>query len=226
MQRQVRRGFTLIELLVVIAIIAILAAILFPVFARAREKARQTNCASNLKQIGLAAIMYSQDFDEIYVSAYADPDANGWDDGDYSWRTKLLPYIRNVQIFQCPSYRPTPRYGTSGTTDFQGQGGYAINSAHWALGIAPSGAADSAVYDASSVITFSDGDGGITGFPGIAASAHGGQRTDISGTNNGAVRHSGNANYTFFDGHVKTRTRTSIVCTNNTQCEWSIQNGG
>jgi len=62
-----RRGFTLIELLVVIAIIAILAAILFPVFARAREKARQASCLSNLKQLGLADLMYAQDYDERYV---------------------------------------------------------------------------------------------------------------------------------------------------------------
>jgi prepilin-type N-terminal cleavage/methylation domain-containing protein len=59
-----RKGFTLIELLVVIAIIAILAAILFPVFARAREKARQTSCVSNLKQVALASLMYTQDYDE------------------------------------------------------------------------------------------------------------------------------------------------------------------
>ena len=65
-----RRGFTLIELLVVIAIIAILAAILFPVFARAREKARQTSCLSNVKQTALAMMMYAQDYDEVYPIAY------------------------------------------------------------------------------------------------------------------------------------------------------------
>jgi prepilin-type N-terminal cleavage/methylation domain-containing protein/prepilin-type processing-associated H-X9-DG protein len=91
-------GFTLIELLVVIAIIAILAAILFPVFARAREKARQTSCMSNLKQLGLAVIMYTQDYDETYsMSIYlAGTQA-------YSMYHVHMPYMKNTQIFQCPS---------------------------------------------------------------------------------------------------------------------------
>ncbi len=83
-----RKAFTLIELLVVIAIIAILAAILFPVFAQARAKARQITCVSNLKQIGLATIMYAQDFDETYPTGYAPPD------GSTIWRIVLLPYIQ------------------------------------------------------------------------------------------------------------------------------------
>ncbi|MBC7286871.1 MAG: DUF1559 domain-containing protein [Armatimonadetes bacterium] len=103
-----RRGFTLIELLVVIAIIAILAAILFPVFARAREKARQASCQSNLKQIGLALAMYVQDYDERWPSG--NPVNNG-DPGDTSlrlgWRgwisNGLRPYTKNQQLFQCPS---------------------------------------------------------------------------------------------------------------------------
>ncbi|NSW55064.1 MAG: DUF1559 domain-containing protein [Armatimonadetes bacterium] len=96
-----RRGFTLIELLVVIAIIAILAAILFPVFARAREKARQASCSSNLKQIGLAMMMYCQDYDEKYCSVY--DDGNGYPAGRIIWADKILPYVKNRQIFACPS---------------------------------------------------------------------------------------------------------------------------
>jgi prepilin-type N-terminal cleavage/methylation domain-containing protein/prepilin-type processing-associated H-X9-DG protein len=112
-----QRGFTLIELLVVIAIIAILAAILFPVFARAREKARQASCQSNLKQIGLAAQMYAQDYDERYCpnSLVAPPHANEFHGagGLRTWWYELLnPYIKNTQVWICPSM--TPDYRTCG----------------------------------------------------------------------------------------------------------------
>jgi len=91
-----RRGFTLIELLVVIAIIAILAAILFPVFARAREKARQSSCASNVKQICVACLQYAQDYDEkLHLHRN--------EQSTYSWADLLQPYIKNEQIFMCPS---------------------------------------------------------------------------------------------------------------------------
>ena len=105
-----RTGFTLIELLVVIAIIAILAAILFPVFARAREKARQTSCLSNVKQIMLANIMYAQDYDEVLIPA-ALPYA--LEDGTWvSWYHILEPYLKNEQILRCPSARTSfPGYG-------------------------------------------------------------------------------------------------------------------
>ena len=112
-----RRGFTLIELLVVIAIIAILAAILFPVFAKAREKARQTSCLNNLKQIGTAFIQYAQDYDErmpIYWRNQIQTDtaapgyyyitSNGSLAGnDTSWMDFVYPYIKNTQVFKCPS---------------------------------------------------------------------------------------------------------------------------
>jgi len=94
------KGFTLIELLVVIAIIAILAAILFPVFARAREKARQTACVNNLKEIVLAALMYAQDYDEQGVMF---GDGVDWGSMTYLWPYALQPYIKNSQIYDCPS---------------------------------------------------------------------------------------------------------------------------
>jgi len=98
-----RRGFTLIELLVVIAIIAILAAILFPVFARAREKARQTSCLSNLKQIAQAELMYESDSDENTAGVYSVP----WNASlsTYTWVDMLMPYVKNEQIWVCPSAR-------------------------------------------------------------------------------------------------------------------------
>jgi prepilin-type N-terminal cleavage/methylation domain-containing protein/prepilin-type processing-associated H-X9-DG protein len=117
-----RGAFTLIELLVVIAIIAILAAILFPVFARARENARRASCQSNLKQIGLGVLQYVQDYDEKYpISTYgygpATPDTSqpvgkytvDWSNYTssphhwYSWMDVIQPYMKSVQIFDCPS---------------------------------------------------------------------------------------------------------------------------
>jgi len=99
-----RGGFTLIELLVVIAIIAILAAILFPVFARAREKARQTSCLSNVKQTILALMMYAQDYDERNTEALYRWDGTGTCGVDQvPWRTAVRPYMKNDQIRECPS---------------------------------------------------------------------------------------------------------------------------
>lgn len=118
-----KKGFTLIELLVVIAIIAILAAILFPVFAKAREKARQTSCASNLKQIGLGIMQYTQDYDEVFPPGYAgngmvvqaDPGMPGYHymtdpgqvangQGNYIiWADFVNPYVKSLKIYECPS---------------------------------------------------------------------------------------------------------------------------
>lgn len=102
-----RKGFTLIELLVVIAIIAILAAILFPVFARAREKARQASCLSNVKQLALGVMMYCQDYDEKYpahaISLPGSFTFNGYTHGNMLWYMAIYPYVKNIQLFSCPS---------------------------------------------------------------------------------------------------------------------------
>jgi prepilin-type N-terminal cleavage/methylation domain-containing protein/prepilin-type processing-associated H-X9-DG protein len=141
MRRSTRRyGFTLIELLVVIAIIAILAAILFPVFARAREAARKTSCASNLKQLGLAALMYKGDYDEAFADSrafWSEYGAQTWPGPNYYGADHLLkfadrrvandginpggigraynPYIKSMQIFRCPSDPETRGWGSGNT---------------------------------------------------------------------------------------------------------------
>jgi len=97
------RGFTLIELLVVIAIIAILAAILFPVFANVREKARQTSCLSNEKQIGLGIAQYVEDYDETYMPAEAVGGNNaGYGNDGYGWASRVYPYVKSTEVFTCP----------------------------------------------------------------------------------------------------------------------------
>src|SRR2546422_10100149 len=99
-----RRGFTLIEPLVVIAIIAILAAILFPVFAQAREKARAASCLSNVKQLGLGIAMYTQDHDDFmpYNYAYTWPGQKEL----YYWQDLCRPYVKNETVYSCPSASP------------------------------------------------------------------------------------------------------------------------
>ena len=117
-----KRAFTLIELLVVIAIIAILAAILFPVFAQARESARMISCLSNMRQLGLGLRMYSQDSDETYPNIY-----QGWGAGaDYQegwqWRNAIQPYTKNKGIMKCPS---------NPTSDVNGPGKLPPIQANW-----------------------------------------------------------------------------------------------
>ncbi len=120
-----RAGFTLIELLVVIAIIAILAAILFPVFAQAREKARQTSCASNLKQLSYGATMYSQDYDEQLLDYRVINEL-------YLWNVAFEAYIKNKQVHLCPDAPPRsndPQMGSASQAwnGFRYSGSYAYN---------------------------------------------------------------------------------------------------
>jgi prepilin-type N-terminal cleavage/methylation domain-containing protein/prepilin-type processing-associated H-X9-DG protein len=150
-QRGQRKGFTLIELLVVISIIAIIAAILFPVFARVRENARRTSCASNMKQIGLGILQYVQDYDENMPAAAfgAAINAGGSNDstptdcaaGNYRWMDAIYPYVKSEQLFSCPdryrghaAYRQSEQYTYCdshkyGSTNFpaNGFGSYIAN---------------------------------------------------------------------------------------------------
>jgi len=122
------KAFTLIELLVVIAIIAILAAILFPVFAQAREKARQSTCLSNIKQIGLGMIMYIDDYDETFpMGMINESEALNDTSGrkTITWMYQIHPYVKNTKIFWCPS-----RGKLNNTVDDlrYGRGHYALNT--------------------------------------------------------------------------------------------------
>jgi prepilin-type N-terminal cleavage/methylation domain-containing protein/prepilin-type processing-associated H-X9-DG protein len=160
-----RPGFTLIELLVVIAIIAILAAILFPVFAQAREKARQTSCMSNIKQLLLASAQYAQDYDEVIHPVYQ---------GDYGWADLIQPYIKNTGVLACPSDDDRPKYKFEGTpqqrlyrsTQWDGapvnaEYSYGMNS--WTNAnprvVPPGGQSLAAIGRPADVILFADGDG-------------------------------------------------------------------
>jgi len=184
-----RYGFTLIELLVVIAIIAILAAILFPVFARAREKARQTNCLSNLRQFGTALAMYVQDNDEC-IPAHND---NAAPFPTYDWRYdtilwRLQPYVRNQQLYKCPS--------DTGFTAPPGAGRW------WSYGfntlVGSGGTADSQFEDPANTIIFFDGqeeDMGVEDDDDLPC--------DDKNSLAAYRRHNDGANYCFFDGHAK-----------------------
>lgn len=128
-----RQGFTLIELLVVIAIIAILAAILFPVFAQARESARATSCLSNGKQIALGQLMYSQDYDETVIP---------WEILDRNtnpiavqltgvWTTLIQPYLKNTQVYYCPSFNASATAQAMDNADCDGDGTTGSASTGW-----------------------------------------------------------------------------------------------
>jgi len=142
------KGFTLIELLVVIAIIAILAAILFPVFAQAREKARQISCLSNEKQLGLALVQYVQDYDEREVNG-TDPFGNG-----AGWAGILYPYVKSTQVFICPDdSTPSP------TSSYVYNSNFVFFSGNWnngASGWAGSGISLSQFSSPSKTVAFAE----------------------------------------------------------------------
>lgn len=188
------RGFTLIELLVVIAIIAILAAILFPVFARARENARRTSCLSNTKQLGLAMMQYVQDYDERYpIGSYLDGETATYPDGAVrvnNWVVRLYPYVKNTQVFNCPSDDKAWKGGNGATSDVS----YGINTDFIPYGVAVSMAS---VDKVSQTIMMGDSEGSVR--YGFSATSYLG----ASPTRWLSDRHLEGGNIVFADGHAK-----------------------
>jgi prepilin-type N-terminal cleavage/methylation domain-containing protein/prepilin-type processing-associated H-X9-DG protein len=214
-----KKGFTLIELLVVIAIIAILASILFPVFARAREKARQTSCLSNLKQLGLAAMMYSQDYDEMMFPTWTQPNGTAYP-GDYQWPQMLYPYIRNWQIFVCPS-DSTPNIvansGASGSTL-----SYAANVAYYdGSGSSsftctrPTATSAAVVQDPAGTLLFFDWTGSFEYGWANVASQPASIAANFTSTSPAAARHNDGVNVAFCDGHAKWLKPDAIAAKNS-----------
>jgi len=216
-----KRAFTLIELLVVIAIIAILAAILFPVFARARENARKAACMSNQKQIGLAAMMYVQDYDEHYPMMQFTTALR--------WYNVLQPYAKSKQVFVCPTSGPagsTTSYGWNISGRWHGT----ANGMTWVgngFGYTPTqpdtpdhsvGLSLAAITEPSTTIMLTDPTSNGYGSNGVAAVGyltkdympvlHGGQAYNTPPVTD----FSGGGNYLFADGHVKFLQASRAFC--------------
>lgn len=197
-------GFTLIELLVVIAIIAILAAILFPVFARARENARKSSCQSNLKQIMLGWIQYSQDYDEKVVPYSSNAGSSGV---AVAWNRVLQPYLKSTQILTCPSNTNVQGYTYNFTISGAGLSLAAIQIPSQSPIFADAFGSNTSTQALSFLIPGSTAgyvhDGRMLAFPAEnpPTSANG-----WTGATEGCIKadlHMDGANYAFGDGHVK-----------------------
>ncbi len=224
------RGFTLIELLVVIAIIAILAAILFPVFAKAREKARQASCQSNLKQIALAADMYKSDYDQVLLrnacNSYQSGvpygcgmTTNASANGEYLWMHMTCAYTKNLDLYKCQSSRGNAGSFAGWDGRYTGDVSYAYNWQYL------SGQPEANIANVAETILFVDSDYYVATWVGGARSATTcpavsfywerlmnasvpGRFENPPGTPScsgfdSPERHSGMLNVAYVDGHVK-----------------------
>jgi len=218
MKRSTLKGFTLIELLVVIAIIAILAAILFPVFARARENARRASCQSNFKQVSIGIKQYVQDNDELFppvatgIVATKAADIVGWADG-------IQPYVKSVQIYQCPSETLPP------ATDSDGDGnlGEEANYTDYFFNSRLATQNEATLNFIANTIMNGDGSGSNATYftEGCGANVACGTTAAGLAVLPAARRHLDGANYAFADGHVKwykgnTDSQSPVISNGNT----------
>ena len=208
-----RRAFTLIELLVVIAIIAILAAILFPVFAKAREKARAATCQSNAKQLGVAWLQYAQDFDECYPPMWVDSPSGRW-----GYEMQVQPYIKSQQAFLCPS-DPAKTAAVSGWLNAAGnfKTSYIYNwNVGWNNGAGYGIAMAQCIQPATTVVFACGGVQTNAAAPHVTTASpikssswilYYPNDGNVSGTNGDwagpAIRHNETSTIAFLDGHVK-----------------------
>lgn len=226
-------GFTLIELLVVIAIIAILAAILFPVFSRAREKARQGSCGSDLRQIQIAIAQYAQDYDERHPHTWFT--ISNWSDypGGYQWEEAVLPYVKNYQLFVCPSasslvYTPDPNPAVV-DNPMPPRGGYAGSSAYWG-GQCAQGIPANHPFGFRSLAQIADPAGTFMVWDSAASALPGrfeegwqygnAQPTTVNTASNPPMlaptnvvggRHTEGANFSYVDGHMKWNALSKLL---------------
>ncbi len=213
-----RQGFTLIELLVVIAIIALLAAILFPVFAKAREKARQTTCLSNMKQLGVAVTMYTQDYDETQMG-YVNSSSN-------YWPQELSPYVKARAVWLCPDF--SQGLGTSLNSSTYGVNSHVVNS----INGTPAPLTLSAYTRPSGVMLMADSEWANTGSPSrnagcssfqagfiklycpidqVPATTPASCAAYLAKTDGVDFRHSDGANVLFVDTHAHWQPKSNIM---------------
>jgi prepilin-type N-terminal cleavage/methylation domain-containing protein/prepilin-type processing-associated H-X9-DG protein len=199
MRRGFTWGFTLIELLVVVAIIAILAAILFPVFGRAKAKAKAMSCLSNIKEITLGCLMYADDYDEC-----TGVDDHGPRGANYTWVSQVYPYLRNDEIFGCPSNTYKYRQDTRGAWNTRYYGSYAVNmSRHGTTTDGLTGSGEIYCYRPLGTIQYPAQCLMIGEVEGANNGPAGMWRTWAGLTPDACFLHNEGTNVGFFDGHAK-----------------------
>lgn len=238
MSQRKKSGFTLIELLVVIAIIAILAAILFPVFAQAREKARTISCLSNMKQLGTAFTMYLQDYDEIVLPRYSACPSTGpapTPNAPTLWTNTIQPYVKNKQVFVCPS-AINSKFGDTWNTRSYVSIGYNQTISGWYY-ITADGCGSMILPSLASIVAPSKNVMFADSVSGDLSAGNRGYLFGNSGMNvpytttavgSFSARHTEGSNLGFFDGHAKWYKGTNILAQPNApfQCaDYSFYSG-